>query len=70
MLGNGVFDKNRNGKMTEKVCVIFDEVDGLSAGDRGGAGQIVQFVKATKVPIMCVCNDRNDNKVRNLANYC
>lgn len=56
--------------MTEKVCVIFDEVDGLSAGDRGGAGQIVQFVKATKVPIMCVCNDRNDNKVRNLANYC
>ncbi|KAJ2749843.1 DNA replication factor C complex subunit Rfc1, partial [Coemansia sp. BCRC 34490] len=28
------------------------------------------LVKRTKVPIICICNDRQSTKVRSLANYC
>ena len=28
------------------------------------------MIKSTKVPIICICNDRNDAKVRTLANHC
>lgn len=35
-----------------------DEVDGMSSGDRGGLGAIVNMIKTTKVPIICICNDR------------
>jgi replication factor C subunit 1 len=35
-----------------------DEVDGMSAGDRGGIAAIINMIKTTKVPIICICNDR------------
>ncbi|KAJ2822474.1 DNA replication factor C complex subunit Rfc1, partial [Coemansia furcata] len=47
-----------------------DEVDGMSGGDRGGTTELIQMVKRTKVPIICICNDRQSTKVRALANYC
>lgn len=37
--------------------VVFDEVDGLSAGDRGGAGEILKIAKASKFPIILIAND-------------
>lgn len=37
--------------------VVFDEVDGLSAGDRGGAGEIAKIAKASKFPIILLAND-------------
>ncbi|KAJ1849650.1 DNA replication factor C complex subunit Rfc1 [Coemansia sp. RSA 2708] len=54
----------------KKLLVIMDEVDGMSGGDRGGSTELIQLIKRTKVPIICICNDRQSTKVRSLANYC
>ncbi len=35
--------------ITDKCCLIMDEVDGMSAGDRGGIGALVSLIKKTKV---------------------
>ena len=37
--------------------VVFDEVDGLSAGDRGGAGEIAKIAKTSKFPVILLAND-------------
>jgi replication factor C subunit 1 len=48
-----------------------DEVDGMSGNDdRGGNAALIQMIKDTKTPIICVCNDRQNTKVRSLANHC
>ena len=31
-----------------------DEVDGMSAGDRGGSAELIQFIKKTKVKLLVV----------------
>ncbi|KAJ2211659.1 DNA replication factor C complex subunit Rfc1, partial [Coemansia sp. RSA 487] len=54
----------------KKLAIIMDEVDGMSGGDRGGTAELIQLVKRTKVPIICICNDRQSTKVRSLANHC
>ncbi len=41
-----------------RSVVVMDEVDGMSAGDRGGIRSIIEQIKRTKVPIICICNDR------------
>ncbi|KAF7634869.1 AAA domain-containing protein [Meloidogyne graminicola] len=51
--------------------LIMDEVDGMSGNaDRAGMSELIQMLKRTKVPIICICNDRQSMKVRSLANYC
>lgn len=51
-------------------AVIFDEVDGMAGNeDRGGLAEIIQMIKTTKMPIICIANDLNQ-KVRSLRNYC
>lgn len=57
-------------KVAKKQCIIMDECDGMSAGDRGGMAELIQLIKKTKVPIICACNDRSSPKVRSLTNYC
>ncbi len=47
-----------------------DEVDGMSSGDRGGITAIISMIKSTKVPIICICNDRLSDKIRSLAGHC
>jgi replication factor C subunit 1 len=37
-----------------KRCIIMDEVDGMGAGDRGGVSELIQMIKKTKVPIICI----------------
>ena len=32
--------------------------------------ELVGLIKNTKIPIICMCNDRNHPKIRTLANYC
>ncbi|KAJ2735571.1 DNA replication factor C complex subunit Rfc1 [Coemansia sp. BCRC 34962] len=54
----------------KRLVIIMDEVDGMSGGDRGGTTELIQMVKRTKVPIICICNDRQSTKVRSLAGYC
>jgi len=41
-----------------------DEVDGMAGNDdRGGNQALIQLIKETKTPIICVCNDRQNPKV-------
>ncbi|KAI8984816.1 replication factor RFC1 C terminal domain-containing protein [Trametes punicea] len=54
--------------ITDKSCLIMDEVDGMSAGDRGGVGALCSLIKKTKVPIICIANDRNAQKLKPLLN--
>jgi replication factor C subunit 1 len=36
-----------------------DEVDGMSSGDRGGNKALIDVIKATRVPIICISNDHH-----------
>ncbi|KAF9897779.1 hypothetical protein BX616_004994, partial [Lobosporangium transversale] len=56
--------------MAKKQLIIMDEVDGMAGGDRGGIAQLISFIKKTRVPIICICNDRQSPKVRSLVNSC
>ena len=57
-------------KSLQKPLIIMDEVDGMSSGDRGGISAIIQMIKTTKVPIICICNDRRSEKIRSLSSHC
>ncbi|KAI3641602.1 hypothetical protein MIR68_000353 [Amoeboaphelidium protococcarum] len=77
LIGNqsivGYFKDNgadRKSQLNKKHCLIMDECDGMGGGDRGGMQQLIQLIKKTKIPIICICNDRMHPKVRSLANYC
>uniref|UniRef100_A0A5S6QZ50 Replication factor C subunit 1 n=1 Tax=Trichuris muris TaxID=70415 RepID=A0A5S6QZ50_TRIMR len=51
--------------------LIMDEVDGMSGNeDRAGIQGLIDMIKRTRVPIICICNDRQSPKIRSLANYC
>ena len=58
------------GGVKKKRCIIMDEVDGMGAGDRSGMAELIAMIKKSKVPIICICNDRQSQKVRSLANHC
>jgi replication factor C subunit 1 len=57
-------------KNLNKSLIIMDEVDGMSSGDRGGVAAIINMIKSSKVPIICICNDRQSEKIRSLAGHC
>ena len=60
----------KGGATKKKRCIIMDEVDGMGAGDRSGMAELIAMIKKSKVPIICICNDRQSSKVRSLANHC
>lgn len=48
-----------------------DEVDGMAGNeDRGGMQELIGLIKTSKIPVICICNDRQHPKVRSLSNYC
>ncbi|KAF7680978.1 Replication factor C subunit 1 [Astathelohania contejeani] len=55
-------------KITRKV-LIMDEIDGMTS-DRGGLTELLQVIKQSAIPIICICNDRMNPKIRTIANYC
>lgn len=48
----------------KKIVLIMDEVDGMSAGDRGGVGALAKFCKKTQVPLILICNERRLPKMK------
>ncbi|KAK5661459.1 hypothetical protein OQA88_11360 [Cercophora sp. LCS_1] len=48
----------------KKIVLIMDEVDGMSAGDRGGVGALAKFCKKTDVPLILICNERRLPKMK------
>ena len=68
-----VFDNKTlfGGELQEKNLIIMDEVDGMSGNeDRGGVSAIIDIIKKTKIPIICIANDRQSPKLKTLVNYC
>ncbi|CAH1183179.1 unnamed protein product [Phaedon cochleariae] len=56
---------------TKKRVLLMDEVDGMAGNeDRGGMDELINLIKNTSIPIVCMCNDRNHQKMRSLVNYC
>ena len=51
-------DNSLLGKNSEQFVIMLDEVDGMSSGDRGGSKALIDIIKTTKKPIICICNDR------------
>lgn len=63
--------KPQEKRPSKKTLVIMDEVDGLSgSNDKGGVQALIKIIQNTAVPIVCICNDRQNTKVRSLANHC
>ncbi|KAL3924748.1 MAG: hypothetical protein SGILL_000858 [Bacillariaceae sp.] len=60
----------KNSAKNSKKVVIMDEVDGMGAGDRSGMAELIQMIKKSKVPIICICNDRQSQKIKSLLPYC
>ncbi|GLI64437.1 hypothetical protein VaNZ11_007707 [Volvox africanus] len=58
------------GGKIRKQLLVMDEVDGMSAGDRGGIQDLIETIKRSKIPIICICNDKYNQKLRSLRNYC
>ncbi|QUC23832.1 uncharacterized protein UV8b_08073 [Ustilaginoidea virens] len=58
----------RDGKPVDvakkKIVLVMDEVDGMSAGDRGGVGALAKFCKKTEVPLILICNERRLPKMK------
>ncbi|KAL5096825.1 hypothetical protein RYX36_001152 [Vicia faba] len=67
---NEALGPNMNRPKQSKTVLIMDEVDGMSAGDRGGVADLIASIKISKFPIICICNDRYSQKLKSLVNYC
>lgn len=48
----------------KRLVLIMDEVDGMSAGDRGGVGALAAVCRKTNIPIILICNDRRLPKMK------
>ncbi|KAK5997024.1 Replication factor C subunit 1 [Cladobotryum mycophilum] len=48
----------------KKIVLVMDEVDGMSAGDRGGVGALAKFCRKTEVPVILICNERRLPKMK------
>lgn len=59
-----------NPAVNVRSVIIMDEVDGMSAGDRGGVGALNALIKKTKVPIIAICNDKGTPKMKPLTATC
>lgn len=59
----GFFNSSK-AKNANKMCIIMDEVDGMSGGDRGGVGQLASFCRKTQAPLILICNDKSLPKMR------
>lgn len=48
----------------KNLVLIMDEVDGMSAGDRGGVGALAAAAKKTNIPLILICNERSLPKMK------
>ena len=51
----------------ENVLVV-SEID--AGGDYGFISALTECIKETKIPIICICNDRYDQSIKPILNYC
>ncbi|CAM9482846.1 unnamed protein product [Chrysoparadoxa australica] len=70
VIQNTVLNVGGQKDQQQKRAIVMDEVDGMGGSDRGGIQELITLIKKSKVPIICICNDRGHTKVRSLANHC
>lgn len=64
------FGSDSSGSSLERTVIVMDECDGMAGGDVGGITALINMVKTTKNPVICICNDRSDSGIRKLAEHC
>lgn len=64
LLGYFAGDGQKVDAARRKLVLIMDEVDGMSAGDRGGVGAMAAICKKTSIPIILICNERKIPKMK------
>ena len=61
----------KTSSLDKKYLMIFDEVDGMSSGDRGGIAAIGAAMDKCTFPIICIANEKgNPQKMRPLTVKC
>jgi replication factor C subunit 1 len=40
-----------------------------AGGDRGGVADLIQTIKISRIPIICICNDKYSQKLRSLRSH-
>ena len=64
-------NKQKSSTPIKQNCIIMDEVDGMDGNaDRGGIADLISKIKNTKIPIICICNERYHAKLKSLAGNC
>ena len=66
--GNRVLRK-KGGEGLGRCLILMDEVDSLAA-DRGGAAGLAEMIRLTRIPIICIADDRQSAPARLLAPLC
>lgn len=69
-LSNTTVLRRNQGQQGGRLCMILDEVDGMSSGDRGGVGAMAQFARTTNLPLILICNERSLPKMRPFDRVC
>jgi len=64
LLGYFAGDGKKVNPAQKKLLLIMDEVDGMSAGDRGGVGALAAVAKKTHIPMILICNERRLPKMK------
>lgn len=68
LLGHFAGDGKKVDDTKKKIVLVMDEVDGMSAGDRGGVGAIAKLCKKTEIPLILICNERRLPKMKPFDN--
>lgn len=63
-------DAAKSGCVGARRCVVMDEVDGMSSGDRGGVGTLAALIRGCAFPVICIANERGGPRLRPLLSAC
>ena len=64
LMGYFASDNQQVEASKRKLVLIMDEVDGMSAGDRGGVGALAAVCRKTQIPLILICNERKQPKMK------
>jgi replication factor C subunit 1 len=52
----------------QKLCIVMDEIDGMSSGDKGGIVELANIIKTSSIPFICIANERSSKKIKPILN--
>ena len=52
----------------QENVIVFNDID--SGGDYGFIGSLSELIKETKIPIICICDNRYDQSIKPIINLC